>query len=158
MAKCGYTIPTGGPVALVAATAKTVLGVQVAAGASYGMELKKLWFGFDGVSASAVPVTVELCVCTFATNPPGTASTSVTPQQVYGRTITHGLLAAKGWTAEPTVITPFADFPLSPAGGLVLYDVPLGDCPDFAPGAGLALRLTAAAGVNVRATAMVERI
>jgi hypothetical protein len=89
MSKCGYTAATVNsatqvtvPVALAANTAKSVLGVVAPAGV--GLELKKLRVGLYG-SASGTPGDIELMAATFASNAPGTASTAVTPQQVYGR-------------------------------------------------------------------------
>lgn len=155
MAKAGYSIVTGGAVALSAATAKSVLGVKSASG--FGIDLKKFKVGFDGVTASAVPVLVELCYCTFGANSPGTNSTSVTPAQIYGRSITVGATAAKTWTTEPTTITVIQEWLLTPNGGLVFYDFPLGDTPDSAVSEGFVIRCTAPAAVNVRASMEFER-
>lgn len=155
MAKAGYVTSTEGAVALAAATAKSVIGV--AAPATFGVDLKKFRIGFDGVTASAVPVLVELCAATFATNAPGTGSTATTVDQAYGRVITPGFTAAKNWTAEPTVLTPLEEFLLTPAGGLLFYDFPLGDTPDSAVSQGFVLRCNAPAVVNLRASLWFER-
>lgn len=155
MAKSGYTTSTEGAVALSAATAKSILGVM--APAQFGVDLKKLRAAFDGVTSSAVPVLVELCYATFATNAPGTNSTSTTVDQVYGRSITAGFTGAKNWTTEPTVLTPIDEWLLTPTGGLVIYDFPLGDTPDSAVSNGFVIRCNAPATVNVRATMWVER-
>lgn len=156
MAKAGYSAPTGAAVALSAATAKSVLGVK--SGSAFGVDLKKIRVSFDGVTSTAVPVLVELCYATFATNAPGTNSTSVTPAQVYGRTIAHGVTAARNWTSEPTVLTVLDEWLLTPNGGLAVYDIPLGDTPDCAVSEGFAVRLTAPATVNARATLWWERL
>lgn len=156
MSAAGYSIVTGGAVALSAATAKTILGAK--AHANSGLQLKRFWVGFDGVTASAVPVLVEIGYCTFGANSPGTNSTSVTPAQVYGRALTAGFTAGKTWTAEPTTITVLQEFLLTPNGGLVAYDYPLGTEPDTALAEGLVIRCTAPATVNVRGSMTVERI
>jgi hypothetical protein len=160
MAKAGYSVNTQGAVALAAATAKTVLFVT--AGAQFGLDLKKFSIGFDGVTASAVPVFWELNYSTAATNStPGTGNTSQTANinQVYGRAIaTTGLLAGSNCTSEPTVQTNVRANLLTPNGGLLIYDFPLGDVPDCAPANGFALRLTAPAVVNVRVEFLFERI
>lgn len=155
MSQVGYTCTTEGAVALSAATAKTVIGVK--SHANHGLTLTKFRVAFDGVTASAVPVLVELCYCTWATNSPGTASTSTTIRQRYGRAITMSATAGKTWTTEPTVLTVSLEWLLSPNGGLVLYDFPLGTAPDCAVSEGFALRLTAPATVNARATFEFER-
>lgn len=156
MASAGYSITTGGAVALSAATAKTILGVK--AHANSGVQLKKFWVGFDGVTASAVPVLIEICYCTFGANAPGTNSTSVTPAQEYGRVLTVGATAGKTWTTEPTTITVLEEFLLTPNSGLIGYQYPLGTEPDTALGEGLVIRCTAPATVNVRGTMSFERI
>ena len=155
MAKAGYSIPAGADVALSAATAKSVIGV--AAASSFGVDLKKLRCSFNGVTAADTPVLVQVCYATFATNAPGTASTSITPVQVYGRAITAGFTAARNWTTEPTVLTVLDEWDLTPCGGTVLYDLPLGDTFDSAVSEGFVVRCTAAAGVSWRGTLLVER-
>src|SRR5258708_2157362 len=114
MAKAGYSAPIGAAVALVAATAKTVLGVL--APAQFGVDWTSWSIAFDGVSATNTPVLVELCACTFATNPPGTNSTTITVQQDYGRAIVAGFTAAYAWTAanHPPPTTPLHSLTLTP--------------------------------------------
>lgn len=155
MGKAAYSTSTEGAVALSAATAKSILGVRGAS--AFGVDLKKLRIGFDGVTASAVPVLIELCYCTFGANVPGTNSTSTTIDQLYGRSITAGFTAAKNWTTEPTTITPIEEWLLTPCGGTLIYDFPLGDTPDSAVSEGFVLRANAPAAVNARATMVFER-
>lgn len=157
MATAQYTVVTGGAVALAAATAKSILGVK--AHANHGLALKKFRVGFDGVTASAVPVLVEVCYSTFATNgTAGTNNTSVTPAQTGGRALTASWTAMKNWTSEPTVLTVVEELLLTPNGGLVMYDWPLDDEPDCAVSEGFVLRCTAPAIVNVRASMAVVRV
>jgi hypothetical protein len=149
MAKAGYTVTTNGAVALTGGAAKTVLAV-----------LAPAQFGVDGVTASAVPALVELCSLTAATNStPGTNNTNQTSaiQQAYGRSITTGFSAFSASTTEPTVLAAIDSWLLSPTGGLVLYDFPLGDTPDSAVSQGFAIRVNAPAAVNVRAAMWFER-
>jgi hypothetical protein len=158
MAKAGYTVTTNGAVALTGGAAKTVLAVL--APAQFGVDLKKFRVGFDGVTASAVPALVELCSLTAATNStPGTNNTTQTSaiQQAYGRSITTGFSAFSASTTEPTVLAAIDSWLLSPTGGLVLYDFPLGDTPDSAVSQGFAIRVNAPAAVNVRAAMWFER-
>jgi len=156
MAKAGYTASTEADVALVATTAKTVLGVL--APAQFGADVRGLEIAFDGVTTTDKPVLIEFCTCTFATNPPGTASTSNTIQQIYGRTITAGFTGGYNWTTEPTVIAVTKTLRLTPNGGTYDYDWPLGETPDNAVSVGFAVRCTApTSAVNVRATLRIER-
>jgi hypothetical protein len=152
-----YFCGTESAVALVAATAKTVVGVK--AHANSGLHLVEYKLAFDGVSASAVPVLVELCYATWATNSPGTNSTSTTPRQKTGRVLAAGFTSGKNWTTEPTVLTTVIDeHLLTPNGGAYTYQFPLSYEPDSALAEGFALRLTAPAIVNVRAGMVVGRI
>lgn len=156
MAKAGYQASTEANVPLVAATAKTVLGVL--APAQFGVDLRGFEISFDGVTASDKPVLVEICTATFATNPPGTSSTSSTVSQVYGRSITAGFTAAYNWTAEPTVLVAIKPIAITPNGGTYDYDWPLGETPDNAVSTGFAIRCTApTSAVNVRASLRFER-
>lgn len=150
-----YAATTGGVVALAAATAKTVLGFK--AGTTFAVMLLKWRASFDGVSASGVPVLVEVCSASYATNPPGTASTSVTPVQQSGRVLAVGATAAKNWTTEPTVVTVIEEFLVTPNGGLLAYDFSLGTEPDTPLGEGFLLRMNAPAAVNVRASMHLSR-
>lgn len=153
MSKTGYSAVTGGAVALGAGTAKSVIGVK--SNAAFGIDLRRLKLAYDGVTASAIPVLVELCYSTFATNSPGTNSSSVTPIQGYGRVAAHGVTAAKNWTTEPTVLTVVNEYLLTPNSGLVFEEFPEGL--DTALGEGYTLRCNAPAAVNVRGTLWFER-
>jgi len=150
-----YSIPTGGAITLTAATAKSILGAK--AHANSGLLLRKLKIGVLGVSASAVPVLIEICYSTWATNSPGTNSTSVTPVQKNGRVLTAGFTAGKTWTAEPTTLTVIDEATIAAFMGVLWYDIPLGDEYDCALAEGWAIRANAPAGVDIRATMSVSR-
>jgi hypothetical protein len=154
MSKCGYIASTGGAIALVAATAKSILGVK--AHANFGVDLTKIRVGFDGISSIAVPALVELMYSTWATNAPGTSSTSVTPLQVYGRVTAVGATAAKNWSPEPTSLTVIEEWLIPPTSG-VMADLPLANTYDCAPGEGFVIRITAPAVVNTRVVMGFER-
>jgi len=157
VAKSGYAVTTEGAVAL-STTTKSILGVKSGATtANFGVDLIGIRVAFDGTTAGATPVRVELCAASFATNPPGTSSTSVTVRQRYGRLAGTGFTAARNWTSEPTVLTVLDEWLLTPNGGLVIYDWPLGTSPDSPLGEGFVIRCTADAAVNVRATMYFER-
>lgn len=155
MAKSGYSVTSGGTVALAAGVAKSILGVR--SGAAFGLELIKMGVYFDGVTATAVPVAVELCAATFATNAPGTGSTSVTPLHSYGRAIAHGMTAAKNWTAEPTVLSVIQERLIDPNKGVWEWEHVFAVRPDCDVNQGFVIRCNAPAAVNVRAGIDVER-
>jgi len=145
-----YELPTGAAVALSAGVAKTVL--CVIAPAQFGIDLLGFTIAFDGVTASAVPVLVELMTSTLATNStPGTNNTTGTVVQTGGRAITAGFTGFYASTSEPTVLTAFYRTTLSPNGGMFTYDVPRDANPDTAVSAGIVMRCNAPAAVNVNA-------
>lgn len=150
MAQTMYSAEVGAPVALVAATAKTVL--SVIAPAQFGVDLRKYRLGFDGVTASAIPVVVELV--TWTTDGTGTAGTVV---QTSGRSITAGFTTKYNYSAEPTTPTLVDRFTLTPNGGTIVYDFPYGDSPDTAVSNLIGIRCTAPAAVNVNATMWFSR-
>lgn len=150
-----YYCSTEGAVALAAATAKTIIGAK--AHANSGLLLKKVRYGFDGVTASGVPVLVEACYATWATNGPGTNSTSTTPRQANGRVLTAGFTSGKTWSTEPTALTVIEDELMTPNGGQLWYDFPLSDEWDSALAEGFCLRFTAPAIVNARSVMAVTR-
>jgi len=156
MSKTRYSVQTGAAVALSAATAKTVLAVI--APAQFGVDFVSYEIGFDGVTASAVPVLVEICYSTFATNStPGTNNTTATVNQTAGRVITAGFTGFYASTAEPTVLTPVDSFTMTPNGGTIVRDYQAPNTPDSAVSNGFVIRCTAPAAVNVRATMFFER-
>ena len=159
MAKAGYAVETSANVALVAATAKTVLAVL--APATFGVDLRGFTVAFDGVTTTDKPVLVEVCSLTGATNStPGTNNTNENANidQFYGRVIVAGFTAFSASTAEPTVLSPIEQLLLTPNGGTYKYDWPLGETPDSAVSQGFAIRCTApTSAVNVRAAMRFER-
>lgn len=156
MAKTRYSAQTGAAVALSAATAKTVLAVI--APAQFGVDWTGYEIGFDGVTASAIPVLIELCTFTAASNStPGTGNTAGTVNQVSGRSITAGFTTFYASTSEPTVITPFDSFTITPNGGTIVRDFQAPNTPDTAVSNGILIRCTAPAAVNVRSTVWFER-
>lgn len=141
-----YTVETGGDVALVAATAKTILNV-ITSGRI--LKLVELSVSFDGVTANAEPVTVELCASTQATA--GTAGASPTPAQVSGATRSASSTAGRAYTAEPTVLTTLKRWLIHPAGGALLIQFPLQREPmRDTSGHAFAVRCTAPAAVNAQ--------
>jgi hypothetical protein len=161
MSSVGYKVDTSSAVALSAATARTAL--MVITPAQFGGVLTFLSIGFDGVTASAVPVFWEVVRSTNATNStPGTNNTTETANivQTRGRAITTGFTAFSASTAgnEPTVLTRLRGNLLTPAGGLLVYDFPLGRELECDVSAGLGVRLTAPATVNARVALEFERI
>jgi hypothetical protein len=159
MSSVGYKVDTSAAVALSAATARTAL--MVITPAQFGGCLTHLTIGFDGVTASAVPVFWEIVRSTNASNStPGTGNTTESANivQIRGRSITTGFTAFSASTSEPTVLTRLDGNLLTPAGGLLVYDFVLGKELECDVSAGLGVRLTAPATVNARVSLHFERL
>jgi hypothetical protein len=152
-----YVVNTGASaIALAAATAKTIFYIN--APASNQPSLVELAVGFDGVTASNTPALVELVYGTKATNStPGTGSTSFTPLQLRGWPAqASAQAAANNCTSEPTVLTSMKQWLLTPNGGLLVVQAPLGREPTgiasgtAASGNQIGCRVTAPQTVNTR--------
>ena len=149
-----YSAPAAADIALSAATAKSIIGVNGAS--DFGIDLKGIHLGFDGATSTNTPALIEVCAATFATNPPGTASTSITPVAIVGRAnAATGFAAASNWTTEPTVLTVVDSYRFTVYGGTEIYDLPLSYDGPLANG--FVVRVTAAQAVNVRATLLFSR-
>lgn len=147
----GYVVKTGtGATALAAATAKTL--VNLISGANDAPLVTEMSVGFDGVTASAVPVLVDLGYSTQAGA--GTPGTSPTPTLIRGKGAA-GSTSAVDYTVEPTALTAFKHWLVTPNGGLLVIQFPLGrePLPDLSGGTNKAifLRANAPAVVNCRA-------
>jgi hypothetical protein len=135
-------------VALTANTALTWIGVKTP-GANQPLKILEAAVSMDGATSSNAPAVVDFCNCTFATNSPGTNSTSVTPvkrNQSMAETIQS--TAAKNWTAEPTVVTPFRSLDIAQFDGLYHYINPLASPYIIAGGKGFTIRSTSPNNVN----------
>jgi hypothetical protein len=142
-----YEATTEADVALVAATAKSVLSVITPA--QFGADILGIEVSFDGATSTAVPPLVELCRSTQAGA--GT-STAGTVRQTGGRVITPGFTTAYNYTSEPTVLTTVRSWRLTAFGGLLWVELPSDRGIDSDVSTGMVLRITAAAAVNCRAS------
>lgn len=159
MGSVGYKVDTSAVVALTAATARTAL--MFITPAQFGGCLRAFRIGFAGVTASEIPVFWEIVRSTNASNStPGTANTNENANivQYKGRAITTGFTAFSASTSEPTVLTRLDGNLLTPAGGLLVYDLALSDEFECDVSAGLGVRLTAPSAVNVRVLLRIERL
>jgi hypothetical protein len=141
------------PAIAVACTdaAKTVLGVK--APTNQAVEILGIYAGFAGVTSSEGPALIELCQCTFATNGPGTNSTSVTPAKTdWARTETIQSTAAKNWSSEPTVVTFIEPIPVPVYMGFGMTYFPLNSIITIPGGGGFVLRITLPSTVTANFT------
>lgn len=141
---CQSTTPFAAPAAV-----HTFLNVIAPAG--HGLCVVEFGISFDGVTATAVPVLVELCSSTQATA--GTAGVSTVVTQIRGRT-TSGSAPTMGgnYTAEPTTLVALKRWYVPAFMGLFVWQAPLGREPECDSSGGtiksLALRITPPATVN----------
>lgn len=146
-----YTVESNGDIALTAATAKSVLSAINAANSL--IKIVEIVASFDGTSATAEPVTVELCSSTEAGA--GTA-TSHTIAQVSGPTRTAQFTAKRNFTAEPTTLTVLKRILVHPQTGII-WQFPLGREPmQVVTADALVLRCTAPATVNFQGHMEIE--
>lgn len=134
-------------VALTAATAKTCIAIVAAAGDE--VTLIEMSVSFDGVTASAIPATVELCDFTAAGAGTKTTGTAI---QTRGQRTTASTSFFHTYTVEPTVLAAEYKWYISPNGGLLHLQFPLGREPNTVLAKGLAIRITAPAAVNALCT------
>ena len=156
MAQVQYATSTGTAPFTSTAVIQTAVAV-VNAGTDFATQLKKYRIGFNGVTAANPPVTVRF----FSTaNTTAGTSTALTITQTSGRVLaTTNLTSAGGYTVEPTTKTYYGDaFLLTPNGGLVIYDFPLGDEPDTALTSTMGMEITASVGVGTEAALWFTRI
>lgn len=134
-----YTVTTGST-ALVAATAKTM--IELSSSANVPAEWIACDITFNGVTASAVPVTVDFCTYTAT----GTGTT-YTPKR-FGQALGTAATTAKiNDTVEPSTPTVLFSWFIPPTSG-VQYQWPLGR--ELFQGTSVVqgIRLTAPAIVN----------
>jgi hypothetical protein len=137
-------------VACVAATPKSVLGSKAAANVC--VKLTEVGASFDGATSSNAPAVCEFMQATFATNAPGTNSTTVTPaKRDTGRAETVQGTHAKTWTVEPTVLTLQRPLDIGQFNGVVVYMHPFASPFVIIGGQGAALRITSPNNVNFTA-------
>lgn len=156
MAQIQYAASTGAT-PFTSTTAVQTAGAIVNAATDCGVQLKKYRLAYNGVTATNAPVTVRFFTTNNATA--GTSS-SLTITQVSGRTLTlANITAAGGYTAEPTTKTYSGDaFLLTPNGGTVIYDFPLGDEPDIGVSSTIGLEHTASVAVGTEVSLWFTRI
>ena len=134
---------TSTPVALVAATAKSVIGVV--GSATDTICLKRVRVSFNSVTATDAPALVEVGILSAA----GTA-TAFTPVQIVGSTLASSVAnAGYNCTVEPTYNRVFESLYVPVNNGLVEWYYPLGEEPQCDPGQGFGLRITAPQAQNV---------
>lgn len=134
-------------VALTAATPKSVGGVKAAA--NVALKWLEGAVSFDGATSSNAPAVCDFNRSTFATNSPGTSSTTFTPnKRDPGRAETIQATAATNWTTEPTVLTPQHTKDVGQFNGLYHYIHPFASPLVIVGGQGITITINSPNNVN----------
>lgn len=137
-----------------AATTGAKTALMVIAGANSGLVVVEFGISFDGVTASAVPALIELVSSTQAGA--GTPTGTPTVTRVRGRVTGGEAPTASGrYSVEPTVLVRHKAWYVTPNGGLLILQFPLGREPETDNSAGTirgyGIRVNVSANVNVMA-------
>jgi len=137
LVRSGAAANTSAAVALVAATAKTVIGVFGTSGTTLG--LFRFRVSFNSVTATDAPALVEVGITTAA----GTVGTAFTPSQLTGQSLASAAAAGYNYSAEPTYNRLVESLYVPVNNGLYEYTYSLGTEPVCAVSQGFAIRVTA---------------
>jgi hypothetical protein len=144
--RSGAAANTSTSVSLVAATAKTVVGVL---GASTNtLSLHRFQVSFPSVTATDIPALVEVGITTAA----GTVGTAYTPTQISGSTLASAAAAGYNHSAEPTYNRIFFAGYVPVQNGYLSEWYPLGFEPNCAVSQGFAIRITSPSATTVYAS------
>ena len=141
VARSAAAAATSTPVALVAATAKTVLCILGSANDT--VSLKRVRVSFNSVAATDAPAIVEVGIITALGSYTGT-----TPLQITGSPLASSCTSGFNATAEPTYNRIFEATYVPANNGLYDWYYPLGEEPLCAAGQGFGVRITAPQAQN----------
>lgn len=140
---------TRNPVFAAVAGAKTVL--KLITPTSFNIKIHEIGISMDGVTASAIPATLDLFTSDETTA--GTSAGTAVTTQIKGRAQAHGLTVGSNFSAEGTTYTILKSIFVPQYMGLLVLQNPLGleeESPgDLADSIGLRINVTA--NVNVHA-------
>lgn len=139
-----YTANNAADVALVAATAKTVL--QLGTPATRKAWVKEVGISFKSVTLTDIPVLVQL----FRQSTAGTATANTPSPDIEGQPAAL-CSANENATVEPTTGVLVREWYVTPVGGTLVYQLPLGDEVEMAVSKFLGLVVTAAQAESCRA-------
>lgn len=142
-------IVTSGVVGLSAATARTL--IELATGAAVANYWVAFDITFDGVTATAVPVKVDV----ISTTASGTGTTSTPVKYGPSQPIVSATTAEIATTVEGSTPTVITSWYVPPTSGFS-YQWPLGRELTMFPSKFMGIRCTAPAGVNAIANLIFE--
>ena len=137
----------------IAATSTLTSDLGIKCPAQQAITVDEVDVGFDGTNSANGPGIIDMAHCTYATNAPGTNSTTLTPvASDSGRPETIQCTAGKTWTAQPTVITVWKSFLVPTYMGSALAPLPLMKPMICKGGGGVAMNSTLPAAVTANLT------
>ena len=142
-------IVTSGVVALTAATARTL--IELATGAAVANQWVAFDITFDGVTATAVPVKVDIITTTAS----GTGTTYTPVRYSPSQPVAAATTAEIATTVEGSTPTVVQSWYVPPTSGFS-YQWPLGRELAMFPSKFMGIRCTAPAGVNAIANLVFE--
>lgn len=137
------------PTAFAATTGAKTL-IKIITPTSFNIKLHEFGVFFDGVTATAVPATVDL----FLSDETGAGTSGVTGTctQVKGATLAHGCTIGTNFTAEGSTYTILRSFYVPQFMGSLIIQNPLG-LEDQSPAGtadSIGIRVNVTANVNVK--------
>lgn len=132
-------------------TLTTMLGLKCAA--NQAITLDEVDVGLDGTNSAQAPGIVDIDQTTWATNSPGTNSSTVPlVASDSGRPETIQTVGGKTWTAQPTVLVIWKSFLVPCYMGSVLMPLPLTKPLTAKGGGGVSLAATLPSAVTANLT------
>jgi hypothetical protein len=134
-------------------TLTTMLGTKCPA--NQAVTVEEIDCGLDGTNSAQAPGIVDMTHCTYATNPPGTSSTSTTAiASDSGRPESIQSTTGKTWSAEPTVKggAPWKSFLVPTYMGSAIAPLPMLRPMILKGGGGLSVAVTLPAAVTANFT------
>lgn len=151
--RANLSFSNSGKTMAATSTLTTMLGTKCPA--NQAVTVEEIDCGLDGTNSAQAPGIVDLTHCTYATNAPGTSSTSTTPQASdSGRPETIQSTTGKLWTAEPTVKggAPWKSFLVPTYMGSAIAPLPMLRPMILKGGGGLSVAVTLPASVTANFT------
>lgn len=129
------------------AGAKTIL--KLISGAAFNIKVHEIGLSFDGVTATAVPATVDIFTSDETTA--GTSGVTALTAQIKGVALAHGITGGSNFSAEGTTYTLVKTLFVPQFMGLMVLQNPLG-LEEGSPGGAVADSI----GVRINVTANVN--
>lgn len=141
---------------LIAATSTLTTDLGIKNAANQAITVDEIDVGLDGTTSTNGPGIIDMGFCTYATNSPGTNSSSVTlVASDNGRPETIQSTGGKTWTVQPTVIAIWKSFLVPTYMGSAIAPLPMMKPMICKGGSGISVASTLPAAVTANLTGTV---